>query len=1042
MDWCRRWSLWIGVGILLTSDASESSAQLAQQTALVGTVTDSSGSVIPGAGIVATNVGTKDTYETTTNAQGFYTIQFVRTGQYEITVALQGFQTFRATGIEVATNQVVRTDAVLRVGDMVESVTIEARPAVLATDSAAVSETLGRNAVISAPLSGRNVWSLAGTTPGVLGGSNNFTGAGQRNVQNALSLDGINAAANFTTQTSMRPIADAVTEVSVQTGSASAEYGSYLGVHVNVVTKSGTNTLHGSLFEFLQRDALDARGYFEDRSQAPNPRRFDQFGFQFDGPVFLPKLYDGRNKTFFMMAYEGVRQESESTSVISVMTERMRRGDFSEFNGAIRNPATGRTYANNQIPLADLSPQALRVLDYIPLPNRPGTGANLVSNGSSTSNADQVLLRVDQNISDSARLYVRYNWQDNANTGLSAIPANGGDTPLNNKNTLVAWTQTISPRLVNDFRVGYHSVDEANLGYFLLNDLADAGSRIGIPGFDGDVQFRNPGLPVFTITGFSAVQSGNANWTQGDSTFQMSNVLAYTRGSHNVRTGFDLRRLSTVRGTFNDRRGTFNFNGQMTGYAPADFMLGFPQRVTTPADQVINEVVGWRNGFFVNDTWQVSRKLTLSLGLRYELQLVPYSANGNASVLNADGTALIPNPPEPGFKFHEGNHTDFAPRIGVTYRATDRTVVRAGFGIYYNPNHFNNFTLLTGNPPFTNVFTFTSLPANPSLTLDNPMGQVGATVPPNVVTIPAHLPSSRKDQWSLDVQRELWERSVLELQYLGSHTRNLDRSFFSNTPAPGPGSIASRRPNPQFGEIRTFANDVIANYNAASVIFRQRLSRGLEALVHYTWSHTLDMTNNSNNNAGRATQDPYDVWRDYGNAEWDVPHRFVASYTYELPFSRTAQPLLRHALGGWQVSGITTIESGRPFDVRIGQDVANTGHMPQRPDLVAPATADCGRGRLVDCISASSFEMPAQFTYGNTGRNILRGPGRATTDLSLVKNQAIGGHTRLQFRAELFNLFNRPNVNNPNATFGTATFGQITSADSMRQVQLGLKLLF
>ena len=327
--------------------ASSAVAQLADQTALVGTVTDSSGSVIPGATVVAVNTSTKDTYETTTNAQGYYNIQFLRIGKYEVTVTLSGFQTFKATGIEVATNQVVRRDAALQVGVMSETITVAAGAAMLATENATLVETINERAVEELPLSGRNVWSLAGTTPGVLGGTSSFTGAGQRNIQNSLSMDGINTAANLLTATSMRPISDAVTEVQVQTGSTSAEYGSYLGVHVNVVTKSGTNEAHGSVFEFLQHDSLGARGYFEDRSTPPNPRRRDQFGFQMDGPVFLPKLYDGRNRTFFMTAYEGVREKSTSTSISSVPTALMRQGNFSEVTAAIRNPFTGQPYPGN-----------------------------------------------------------------------------------------------------------------------------------------------------------------------------------------------------------------------------------------------------------------------------------------------------------------------------------------------------------------------------------------------------------------------------------------------------------------------------------------------------------------------------------------------------------------------------------------------------------------------------------------------------------------------------------------------------------------------
>ena len=345
----RRITLCVGVGLMLATSAW---AQLASQTALVGTVTDSGGLVVPGAKIVAVNAGTQDTYEATTNSEGYYHIQFVRPGKYEVTVTMSGFQRFVATGVEVATNQVVRTNATLQVGTLTDAVSVEARAQVLDTDRATVSQTIAERAIVELPLSGRNVWNLASTTPGVLTGLNtdiglSFRGAGQREIQNSLSLDGINASANLLAMTSMRPIADAVTEIQVQTGSTSAEYGSYLGVHINVVTKSGTNDLHGSIFHFAQDESLDARGHFENPANPKNPRNSKQFGAQLDGPVVIPGLYDGRNKTFFMVAYEGVRSDATASPFASVPTALMREGNFSEIATPIRNPSTGQRQYNH-----------------------------------------------------------------------------------------------------------------------------------------------------------------------------------------------------------------------------------------------------------------------------------------------------------------------------------------------------------------------------------------------------------------------------------------------------------------------------------------------------------------------------------------------------------------------------------------------------------------------------------------------------------------------------------------------------------------------
>ena len=502
----RRVSLATVTLFLVLGVASAALAQLASQTALVGTVSDSGGGILPGAQIVAVNVGTNDTYETTTNAEGYYNIQFVRPGRYDITITITGFQTFKATGVDVNTNQVVRTNATMQVGGLTESVSVDASAQVLNTDSATVSETIGEKAIVDLPLSGRNVWSLASTTPGVLGGLNSdiglsFRGAGQREIQNSLALDGINSSSNLLAATSMRPIADAVEEVQVQTGSTSAEYGSYLGVHINVVTKSGTNRARGSVFEYYQGDALDARGHFENRANPKNPRKRNQFGFQMDGPVVIPKLYDGRNKTFFMGAYEGVRAEALSTPFNTVPTAQMRAGNFSEVTATqIRVPGTGAGTPNpavpfpgNIIPPGLISPVSLKLLDYYPATNLSGITNNLQAQSANGDNVDQLLLRGDQNVGNKARLSLRYNWHDSYNSNIGAIPVQGVTQPRVNHNTLFSYTHTLRPTLHNDFRIGYHRIDFDTLNHFEVNGIPSAGADLGIPGFDGDVQVQQPG---------------------------------------------------------------------------------------------------------------------------------------------------------------------------------------------------------------------------------------------------------------------------------------------------------------------------------------------------------------------------------------------------------------------------------------------------------------------------------------------------------------------------------------------------------------------
>jgi hypothetical protein len=1037
--------------LLLVVVVPDASAQLAAQTGIVGVVTDNSGGVLPGAAVVALNVDSGETYQAVTNEQGQYNIPAVRLGQYEVTITLDGFQTFRATGVQVSGNQVVRRDAVLPVGDLTETVTVAAAAAVLATERAAISATVERRAVVDLPMAGRNVWQMASTTPGVLAGTTSdigltFRGAGQRDIQNSLTLDGINSSSNLLAATSMRPIADAVEEVQVQTGSTSAEYGSYLGVHINVVTKSGTNTMHGSIFEYYQSEKLESREYFQPANLPKNPRRNDQFGIQMDGPVVIPGLYDGRNRTFFMGAYEGVRGEGLSNQIVSVPTALMRQGNFSEVATPIRNPYTGQPYPGNIIPQEQISPIAQRMLQYYPMPNQPGTAANLSATQASITDQNQVLVRVDQVLTNTARLSARYNWDDSYTSNFGAVPSTGFAQPRVNKNTLVGYTHTLSPTLHNDFRVGYHRIDFDTLNNFAVDGIASAGTDLRIPGFDADTRFNNPGIPSVGVTAFSGIGAGGSNWSQFDTTFQASNVLAHNRGRHNIRAGFDLRRMTTGRRAANSPRGQFTFNGDMTGYSMADFMLGVPRTVRTPVDQLLGHVGQWRNGFFVNDEWQATRNMTLNLGLRYERNTPAQTYEGFATMLNAEQTQIIPTSfPAVGFQFHEPNNKDIAPRLGATYRLTEKTVLRAGWGIYYNPNQMNSFTFLTNNPPLAAEFTFQNNPGNPTLSLEQPFGVVGPGGPPDMITPNRNLPNARKNQWSFDIQHEILPSTLLDVQYLASRTSNLDRSFFNNTPLPGPGAIDPRRPNQAFRQIRVIQNDLIANYDSVSVILRRRMTAGLLANAHYTWSKTMDMANHSNG-GGQIIND-YDIWSDYGRAAWDVPHRFVFSFVYDTPFFRdSTNAVLRQVLGGWQVGGVTTLQSGTPLNVTIQGDRANIGKGGQRPNVVGSPSFNCqpnpnGLG-MVNCIDPTAFALPDPFTFGNAERNLLRGFGSNTTNLSLMKNVYIAGRTRLQLRAETFNLFNRVNWGNPNTTFGAANFGQITSAGQMRRMEIGAKFLF
>jgi hypothetical protein len=1056
-------------------------AQIATTTALVGTVTDASGKTVPGAKVTAVNTGTHDTYNAVTNEQGFYNIQFIAIGDYNLTVEQPGFQVSKVTGIHVDINQVVRTDVVVKVGNVVESVTVQATAGAIKTDDATVSEIISTRSVADLPLNGRDPMMLAITTPGVTLGlkssatgvppGEDFNGAGTREIQNSMSLDGISIMNNLITTTPTRPMVETIQEVEVQSGTYSAQYGAYLGVHINMVTKAGTNAIHGAFVEFLRNQVLDARNYFTLPTPAnPNatkpPLRQNQFGFELDGPIYIPKIYDGRNRTFFMASYEGFRLVQQLPPTLGTeMPAAFFTGNFSGVpassitGGAIKDPLNGAPFPGNIIPTARISPITLKLQQYYPAPNLPGLASNFAVPVPNTASYNQTVDRIDQNIGDKIRLYARGHYQIWNTFGGSSVPVNAVTTPFTTTNYTVGYTHTLTPNLVNDLRVGRNYFTTAALDPFAVNGQTSAGTNLGIAGFDGDTRYNNPGIPDFTITGFNGFSQASTNWYQNDSTEQLSDQISWNHGSHNIMAGLEFRRLATGRAAVNNARGLFTFNGSLSGYAPADFILGMPQSFNTPGPEVRGRVAEWRDGFFVLDKWQVTRKLTLDYGLRYELPTVAYTINGVATELNPTQTAIVGG--TPGYHFTGPNHNDWAPRVGFAYRITEKTVFRGGGGIYYNPNQTNSFTFLNTNPPYTTILLCTVSPGTTPPTLSNPFAVPGvcpsAPTAGLIVTDPYRQPTGRMNQWSAGLERQLWNGGGFELLYLGSHSYHLDRSYYNNTPQPGPGPVNSRRPNQLFGPIRTINTDEIANYESLGIVFRQRMTRGLQMLASYTWSHTLDVSTDSN--GGGAPMNPFWWKADYGNSNWDVRHRFLLTFNYDIPFFAVSNPIVRGAFAHWQTNGIVTLQTGLPFNVSTSIDTANTSAQgTYRPDLVHPPTSNCGRGHLIGCIDATAFTVaglnPAtsRFDYGNAGRNLLYGPGAETVNWSVFKNFPIKERLQFQIRFETFALFNHTNFSNPswtaptngvaNSVFGTSSFGNIISAVGNRNIQIGAKLQF
>ncbi|MEO8130666.1 MAG: TonB-dependent receptor, partial [Bryobacteraceae bacterium] len=972
--------------------------QLATNTSIVGKISDSTGAAITIAQVTARNQETGETLNTTSTEIGTYEFQFLKAGVYTVSVQMAGFATTSQKDVAVSTNQTARADFSLKVGSVDTTVEITADIPPIKTDDASMSELITTKSTTELPLNGRNPIKLAAMTPGVIpglktptgnpGGGEGYIGAGLREITNSVSLDGVSLMNNLITTTTYRPSVDAIQEVQVQTGTYPAQYGGYLGVQINMITKSGGNDFHGALFEFLRNDKLDAKNFFTAKGQNKPPLRQNQYGVQFNGPVVIPKVYNGKNKTFFMFGWESLRSGTQIPTVASVLTPKMRAGDFSETSVVVKDPYTGIAFPGNVVPASRLSPQAIKALQYMPLPTNGGTvnafTNNFIRNAPANNTTDQYLGRLDQTLGERNRFFFRYSYEDTKLVNENANPYNGYNQPVGDRNFVVGYTRIFSSSIVNDFRFGRQYTTIDSLNFFTPGGAypSTAGTALGIPGFP--TSDTNPGLPAIGITNFISIGADNqssTNWFQNDKTYQISNTTSFVKAAHNISAGIDSRKVITNRTANNNPRGGFTFNGQLSGFAPADFLLGIPQAITTPGQLYPGGGEQWRYGFFVQDKWQVTSNLTLTLGLRYELPTVPESTTGNGTILNPAQTAFIPSTVPQKIPYNNPDHNNWGPRFGFAYRLPSKFVVRGGFGVYYNPNQMNSYTLATTNPPFATIFTFNNslvsgiLPST-ALTFANPLPAAGGSTNsrPNAFTVSPYLPNGAMNQWSFSLERGLWRTAGFGVEYLGNHAYHLDRSFYPNTPAPGPGAVNDRRPNPLFGVIRVIQNDLVSNYQGLSQVYRQNGFKGLTMLASYTFSKTLDVSTDSN--GGSNVMNPYNWRLDYGLANWDVRHRFVASYNYELPFFKGSDnKLIKTVLAGWQTNGITTAQSGLPFSATISADQANVGQGTQRANYSGTApVADCGSGKLTQCVNLSAFTLPALYTYGNTPRNFLFEP--------------------------------------------------------------------
>lgn len=1083
-------------------------------TSILGNVTDPQGAAVANANVIVRNVDTGVVTRTVTTETGDYTVPLLNVGNYEVTVEAAGFKSASRSGIRLQINDRQRVDFQLEIGAQTERVTVTAEVAALRTDEASTGGVVEQRRLVELPLNGRNVGNVAVLNPGVQfgsrGGYDGISGTGggipipgqtiaivangQREVNQHATLDGVVATESRVNTVPFSPSPEAMQEVQVLTGSYSAEYGFNSGAQLVMVMRSGTNDFHGAAYNFLRNEKLDAEGFFQNYFTPPGaPRvpktalRQNQFGVVAGGPVYIPKLYDGRNRTFFMFNYEGRRRrEPGAISTGLVPTDEFRRGDFSALlnrrNAAgaplppiqiidpTSSPDAPTPFPNNIIPESRIVPAARALMEYWPraqnpLPD-PISGINFRNPGTNSIDDDQYFLKVDHVISSNDRVFARYatnlpSWFSITNNPNFSYLVEG-----RNNNVATQWLHMFGPTIINEARFGFtESIDDsfnprANTDFTL--------ESIGITGFtvltDGNRPLtpREVGIPSMNVAGFMGLaERDGGNGFDRNRLYQINDSLSIVTGPHTFKAGLDYRRVTLFRGAANVPRGAFDFSNNVAGNSFAAFLLGVPTSTQSPEGLPLTDVLQHRIALYFQDDWKVSRRLTLNLGLRWEYNTAAEDVRGLWR--SAEWRNGLDKPPEfvpaeirTRYQFYEPQKTQFMPRIGLAYRITDNWVYRSGFGIYYNVHQLNNYTILNLNPPLSGSSQFANtirngvlVPGAPVYNFSNPFGTPNPASPTNANVLNTDNFQPRVAMWSADIQRRLPGNITVTVGYVGNKTTHLDNTVERDNPDPfiptGPqDTIQSRRPVPfiidngilrPLTRIRFLDSGGNSWYNGLQTSVRKQFSHGLLFTLSYTFSKTL-MEGYGRNEGDGINSNTYQNWRDRasekGRVGYDARHNAVISFVYDVPMlASLSRGVAGAILSGWQTNGVVTLRSGFPFTVSQG-NLINTGNAPVRPDRVGSgklknptinAWFDPDAFHLVSCANAS---MPELCHFGNAGVGILEGPGFKNVDFSLFKNFAITERVRLQFRSEFFNLFNTPQFAVPNRTLSTASGFQPT----------------
>jgi len=1037
-------------------------AAIAAQThrgSLRGTIYDPNQALLPGATVTVTSVANGEVRTTTTDRSGDYAISSLAAGVYQVDVEESSFQK-HSERIEILVNQERRLNVTLNPSGPDVALIDSTYSAQLKKDSASLGSVIENRQVTGLPLDGRNFYELSLLVPGAVPpapgsagsvrGDFAFSVNGAREDANNFLLDGVYNVDPKLNTFGVRPSVDAIREFEMLTSTYDASFGRNPGAQVNVILNSGSNDFHGSAFEFHRNAALDARNFFAPASE-PKPKYIrNQFGGALGGPI-------KHDRTFFFADYEGTRSREGITRITNVPTAEERVGNFSHsLFGVPTNPFTGMPFDNGIIPDFFQNPVGRAIAAVYPLPNRNEPFQNFVSSPVLRDDNDSFDVRVDHKLTDRADLTFRYSFGDRdlfepfTGPTLSLVPGFGDTVKRRSQNGMGALTLVLTPNLVNESRVAFNRVAAS-----VTQEASVLNSEVGLPTISP--RARDLGLSFITITGFSPLgDEGNNPQDSVTNVYQFLNNSSYVHGNHLFKFGADLR--FSQQNAFRDveSRGRLQFSPffQLTGNALGDLLLGFPLLTSVARVDNPQQIRTESYNFFINDSYRATQRLTLNAGLRYEYNSPPVDADDRATVYDVATRSLVPvgtnGVPRSGFDPDKNN---FAPRVGFAWSVGEKTVLRGGYGIYYDQSPLAPAEALYFNSPYFDNNIFFSLPGLP-LTLADPFPSFfPLPLPDSALAIQRDLRTGYMQHWNFNVERQLGEKSVLEVAYVGSKGTKLLTARDINQPQPSvlpPGLPFVPRPDLRFDDIDLLESRANSIYHALQARFQQRLTRGFSALASYTWSKSIDDASNFFTSAGDPNfpQNSFDLAAERGLSNFDVRHRLSLSYSYDLPFRKPGDGLVANLVNGWQTFGIVTLQSGRPFTVALLSEIDNSGTgrsilgfgANDRPNVVG--NAELSNPTTAQWFNTAAFAFPAPGTFGNAGRNILEGPSYQNVNMSILKNTHFNERVNLQFRAEAFNLFNHPNFNLPDNFLGSPTFGRITSARDPRHIQFGLKLLF